>query len=381
MSRKSLSASAAERAADLAVELAAALVRIPSESSEAVATDLRDPEGRVGEYLGAFCQRQGLEHEFQAVVVGRRNLVVRRRRPEAPAVVLAAHMDTVSAAGMEEPFAGKLHDGRLWGRGACDDKGPLATALAVLACLDRPAYDITLVATVDEECSLAGAATAAARLPAFDLGIALEPTECRVVVAHKGMLRLEIATSGVAAHSSAPDQGVNAISRMVPVIAELESLHRELQAGADPQLGPPTVTVTTVHGGSSLNIVPDRCTATVDVRLLPGMAATAMVDDIRARLGEGVSVRVLFDAPGIRTDGDNPLVQRLRDAVRLQGGDDTPAAVSFATDCSRLSVKGPCIVWGPGSIRQAHQREEWIALDEIRRACAVLHRFLAAEGR
>ncbi len=367
----------ADRIAGVAVDLARELVRIPSESSEPVASDPRAPEARVAACLAAFCQEHGLECSWQEALPGRRNLVARRPRAGAPLVVLAAHMDTVSAAGMDDPFAGEVRDGRLWGRGACDDKGPLALAAAVVACLPAPAFDLTLLATVDEECSLAGAAAAAAGLPPFDLCIALEPTGCRVVLAHKGVLRLAVTTRGRAAHSSEPEKGENAISRMVPVIAALDTLHRELRAGpADPDLGAASLAVTTVRGGGSVNVVPDRCTATVDIRLLPGMGAFAMLERVQRCVGEGATVEVLFSGEGMRTPAGCGLVRRLLQAVRDCGGDGRPAGAAFATDCSRLASRGPCVVWGPGSIRQAHQQEEWIALEEIGRAAGMLAAFL-----
>ena len=384
MSRKSSPASQAqgnnslaERIADLAVELAGELVRIPSESSAPVATDAKAPEAGVAAALAAFCQQHGLPCSWQEVAPDRCNLVVRRPKAGAPSVVLAAHMDTVSAAGMRKPFAAEVRDGRLWGRGACDDKGPLALAAAVVACLPEPAFDLTLLATVDEECSLAGAAAAAARLPPFDLCVALEPTECRVITAHKGVLRLALTTPGRAVHSSEPEKGENAISKMAPVIMALDALHQELQAGPmDAQLGTATVTVTTVRGGGSVNVVPDRCAITVDIRLLPDMTAGEMLARVQRCVGSGTAVEVLFSGAGMRTPADCELARRLLQAVRDCGGDDRPAGAAFATDCSQLAARGPCVVWGPGSIRQAHQQQEWISLDDIRRAAGILTAFL-----
>ncbi len=126
-----------------------------------------------------------------------------------------AHSDTVSAEGMSKGFSGEIKENAIWGRGACDDKGPLAVALSTLAGLQQQniklAYDVTFAATVDEECTMAGAAALANTFGPWDLCIGLEPTELRLINAHKGVHRCKISTRGRAVHSSAPEQGQNAI--------------------------------------------------------------------------------------------------------------------------------------------------------------------------
>ncbi|MCK4840241.1 MAG: M20/M25/M40 family metallo-hydrolase, partial [Desulfobulbaceae bacterium] len=205
------------------------LIKIPSESSEPVATSTGGPEVRIVEYLSQICRAAGVEYYTMEALPGRENLVVRLPNPGAPRLLIVGHMDTVSGGGMQDPFSGDLRDGIIFGRGACDDKGPLAAGFSAMLDLHRelgvaPAYDITFATTIDEECTMSGAKKLAEELADWDLCIALEPTDLKIIRAHKGVYRCQIVTRGKAAHSSHPDQGINAISAMMPIIYDLEQL-------------------------------------------------------------------------------------------------------------------------------------------------------------
>ncbi len=363
-----------------AMTLACELVRIPSESSEPVATSDTAPEAAVLARLIEICRDAGLDHVVQQVLPGRDNLLVRLENPGAPRVLLTAHMDTVSARGMVEPFSGALRDGRVWGRGACDDKGPLAVGLSVLLALHRqkitPAYDITLAATVDEECSMAGAMRLAADLGPVDLAIGLEPTGLRIVKAHKGVYRFRVITHGQAAHSSAPEHGDNAILAMLPIIRDLERFGAELAEEYDPELGRPALSVTQIAGGASINIIPDRCSAGVDIRLLPAMEPEDMAARILEVVDGRAEVEEIYRGHGIRTDMARPSIAALQNAISAEGGDPEPITAAFATECAKLSPCGSCIVWGPGDIDQAHQEVEYVFVEQLTAACRILQRFL-----
>ncbi len=258
-----------------AVELTRQFIQVPSESSDQTLTDPSAPEEAMEKKLLDFAGKAGL-HAFRLPVTETRNNIIIECKGDGPRVLVAGHMDTVSARGMAVPFAAPLGNGRINGRGACDDKGPLACALAVLAWMKGkgllPAFDLTLAATVDEECTLAGAEKLAAWIGSFDLCIALEPTELRVVCAHKGDLRLKIRTIGRAVHSSAPEKGINAIDKMLPIIESLQRFRQKLATRtAHPLCGETTLSLTSLHAGSSSNIIPGDCALTVDIRLQPGI--------------------------------------------------------------------------------------------------------------
>jgi acetylornithine deacetylase len=361
--------------------LASSLVRIPSESSDPVATDPAGPERLMVAYLASLCRAAGIEHRTSEARPNRENLIVRLPKPGAPRLLITAHLDTVSGRGMSEPFGGSLNEGSLWGRGACDDKGPLAAGLAAILDLHafgiEPIFDITFAGTVDEECSMAGAEQLAREIDGFDLCLALEPTDLKVITAHKGVYRFIVITRGKAVHSSHPERGDNAISRMLPILRDLESWGAELAQRHHPRLGSANLAVTRVQGGASLNIIPDYCEAGVDLRLLPEMSIAETERQVRQLIGDRGEVVEVYTGEGINTDPDLPLVRNFLAALRAAGVEPGPTTASFATDCSRLHHLGPCVVWGPGDIAQAHQITEHIPVSQLERATNILKNFLS----
>lgn len=362
------------------VTLASSLVRIPSESSDPVATDPVAVERQVVAYLASVCRAAHLEYRTSEVWPGRENLVIRLPNPGAPRLLIAAHLDTVSGRGMSAPFAGDLREGSLWGRGACDDKGPLAAGLSAVLDLHargvKSVFDLTFVGTVDEECSMAGAEQLAREIDGFELCLALEPTDLKVINAHKGVYRFLVVTRGRAVHSSHPERGDNAINRMLPILNDLQGLGAELAECRHPRLGPASLAITRVQGGASLNIIPDYCEAGIDIRLLPEMTAEDMAARVRELIGDRGEVVEVYTGEGINTGMDNPLVQQFMAAIRAEGAEPGPITAAFATDCSRLHHLGPCLVWGPGDIAQAHQISEHIPVSQLERATVILKNFL-----
>lgn len=365
--------------------LARELVRIPSESSDPVATDPAGPERQVVAYLTDLCRAAGIEHRTSPVKPGRENLLIRLPNPGAPRLVIAGHLDTVSGRGMANPFAGELREGCLWGRGACDDKGPLAAGLAAVLDLHQrgvtPAFDLTLVGTVDEECSLAGAEQLARELDGFELCLALEPTDLKVINAHKGVYRAMLVTRGKAAHSSHPEKGDNAILKMLPLLEKLQGYGAELASRRHPRLGPASLAITRIHGGATLNIIPDACEAAVDIRLLPEMTVAATAARLRELAGDQAEIVEIFTGEGINTDPALPLIENFLALLRRHQVEPGPVTAAFATDCSRLHHLGPCLVWGPGDIAQAHQLDEHIPVSQLQRATAILIDFLGGGGK
>jgi acetylornithine deacetylase/succinyl-diaminopimelate desuccinylase-like protein len=358
------------------------LVRIPSESSNPISSSQSYPEKKVLEYLSSICLAADLKYHTTEALPGRDNLVVRLPNPGAPRLLIVGHMDTVSGAGMEEPFSGELRDGMILGRGSCDDKGPLAAGLAAVIALHRdlgvaPAYDITFAGSIDEECTMSGAEGLAAELEDWDLCIALEPTDLKIINAHKGVYRCRITTRGRAAHSSHPDQGHNAVTSMIPIINDLDGLRVKMAMNKHPDLGRASLAVTKIQGGSSVNTIPDLCEAVVDIRLLPDMHISDVAEQIRSCVGDRGQVDEIYTGDGISTSMNNPLITALAASIKSGGGDPRPNTAAFATHCSRHHQKGPSIVWGPGNIHQAHQATEYITVDQLEQSFHILKDFLA----
>lgn len=356
-------------------------IAIPSESAGHTASDSIAPERRIAEAVAARFAGLGLEHRCEEILPGRFNVSARLPRPGAPRVLIAGHLDTVSASNMAHAFTPERSGRRLRGRGACDDKGPFAAALAavsrLLAAGRRPEVDLTLLGTADEESGHAGARAWAKTAGAVDLVIALEPTGLRRIVAHKGALRGVITTEGVSCHSSMPERGRNAIAAMVESLGHLAVAGRDLEQRRDALLGHPTFQVTVIQGGGSINTIPDRCEARFDLRLVPGLDPAEALDHLRGRCG-CAAIHEIFAAPALApADPKAGTGERFLAALRAAGVDRGQDIAAYCTDAAFLQAQGPCVVWGPGRIEDAHTADEGIDLDELDQASEAIERFLA----
>jgi acetylornithine deacetylase len=216
------------------------------------------------------------------------------------------------------------------------------------------------------------------------MAIVAEPTELDVIVAHKGTVRWRCHTRGRAAHSSNPAAGVNAIYRMQNVLKGLE-LYAQQGIPRDrvhPLLGGPTLSVGTIHGGISVNTVPDRCTIEIDRRLLPGESALDAMQHVVDYLARQLpDVEIDHDEPFLRSPGmsasqNETLAAALAHTAQRLGAAGRCLGVPFGTDAGVLSAGGvPCVVFGPGSIAQAHTNDEWISVESLERATAILGEF------
>jgi len=343
----------------------------------------RAGESRVAELLGTRAQQAGLEVDWQRVLPGRDNLLVRLlpARKAKRRIVLAPHLDTVD--GSDTQFVPRKSGRKLFGRGACDAKGTVAAMFAALCEVarskSRPTEtELVFAGLVDEEHGQAGSRALVESGFKADLAIVGEPTQSQVVTCHKGSLWVELRTRGKSAHGARPELGRNAVHEMARVVDWLQTIYAaRLRRRRHRLLGCATVSVGVIRGGSQANIVPDECTIVVDRRTLPGETAARVRCEIqsllrkhhlRARLvnGEIASCLPLEIDPGF------PLVRQF---IRCTG-QRSPLGVHYFSDASVLAHGGiPSVVFGPGNIDHAHTAEEWIALDSLERARALLVRF------
>jgi acetylornithine deacetylase len=292
-----------------------------------------------------------------------------------------------------DPFDPRIEGGRMHGRGTCDIKGGMASMLIALSRLCRErrpkAASVVLACTVDEEYTHTGSSYLAGTSHRADLAIVAEPTMLDLVHCHKGALRWKIRTMGVACHSSTPDLGVNAIYRMGEVLEALKAYACTLAAtNPDPIVGPPSLSVGRIDGGQSVNIVPDWCEIEIDRRLIPGEDPRSALGQVRdflsARLDslEGIE----FGTPWVNLPPLLPRIEPflvpLSDAVsRATGHTPQLRGVPFGTDAGPLGATGlPCVVFGPGDISQAHTRDEWVELDQVRMASDAYYEIAIALG-
>ncbi len=376
------------------IETLADLVRIPS-----VNPNYADGTGElaVAQYVESFFADRGIETLRQPVLEDRPNIIAmlpsKAVSGSSPArrIILEAHMDTVSTAGMTiDPFSGSIRDGKLFGRGACDTKAGLAAMMHAVADLVqgglRPRHEVWLAATVDEEYSYRGVAELCQRDLRADAAIVAEPTELRSVIASKGLVRWKIETVGRAAHSAKPHLGVNAIEHMARIITAIEEDTRRLQGHPHPLLGPATCNVGVIRGGVQINFVPDRCEIEIDRRLLPGetvdgvLAHYQSIVDAVAQDAKEMEVimhpPMLTDVP-LQTDQGSDAVQTMAQILEECGLPSEACGVPFCSDASKFGAKGiPSLILGPGSIDQAHAAIEYVECEQVERAVEIYRRFL-----
>jgi acetylornithine deacetylase/succinyl-diaminopimelate desuccinylase-like protein len=376
-------------------------------------------ESRMTELLVGICREQGWPWLRQPVHPERDNLVVYFEGNPSPQgggelLLWDVHQDTVGVEGMTvDPFGGEVRDGRVYGRGASDVKGSMAAMLAALSRLDprstarRPS--ILLACTANEECGFTGARELAARFAATraprnvvygarasdqdesrffaaapNAAIVAEPTEFNVIVAHQGQVRWRCHTVGRAAHTSRPDMGINAIYAMSQVVQAIEQYHKRLATTGieHPLCGRPSVCVSTITGGVGVNTVPERAMIEIDRRLAPAEEPTAaygeLIDYIAVNADIG-QCRIEHDAPFMQSrglsDADNrSFASQLAKLVQKHGRPGEVCGAPYGTDAAAYSAIGiPTVVFGPGSIDQAHTADEFIEIDELQLAADVFY--------
>jgi len=347
-------------------------------------------ERRYAEHMREQLRRLGLDAELIGDPA-RPSVVAHATVPDAgETLLIASHLDTVPVDGMEiPPFDPRVADGRVFGRGSCDTKSGMA---ALVAALERVLAQGTLrrnvivVGEADEELASSGVNDVIAHLGAHppDWVIATEPTELRVVTRHKGIVHARLRASGVACHSSEPARGRSAVVALCRTVLALEDLARGLGRDLDPGLGPGTLSVGQIRRGTATNIVPDDAWLLLDRRCLPGEDETSVRAELEGMLAKHAldDVRVEWcslEKASLATPEEDPSVLAVQAALRVAALDTTPASVAFGTDAGVFSAHGiPGVVFGPGSIAQAHTAREWVAIDQVEAASAIFERILAS---
>ncbi len=258
-----------------------------------VAIDTQNPPGREAEaakMLASELAGYGFATELGAVADGRANVVGRLDNGAGPCLAFNSHVDTVPVGSgwTSDPFRLTERDGRLYGRGACDAKGPVAAMAEAgrMLAAQRDAWrgTVLLAFVADEEVNGTGSRALVEKPPKIDMVVVGEPTGNAVCAAHKGCLRPLIRVSGRAAHSSRPHLGVNAVVQAARLVALFDERDRTLRTHTHPLVGNAALTVTRIAGGIADNIVPDSCEIVIDQRLLPGEDIDTAIEELRALL-------------------------------------------------------------------------------------------------
>ena len=346
-------------------------------------------EGEIGQWVFDFFERKNLQVVKQPIETGRFNVIVRiPGRTSNRRIVFEAHLDTVSAEGMTiAPFCPKLEGGRIYGRGACDTKAGLSAMMHAMVELSNQRCDceVWLAATVDEEYSYRGVAGFCEQHKKFDAAVIAEPTELRAIIASKGLLRCKIITKGTSAHSAKPHLGDNAILQMLPIIERLQLDAHQLQNTHHPLLGHATCNIGVIKGGIQINFVPDHCEIEIDRRLLPHETPFEIWEHYRNLVDEvmehhpGIQAELLppllTDSP-LSTDPDDHAVSTISQVLASHHLPAEPGGVPFCSDASKFGNLGiPSLIFGPGSIDQAHAAIEYVECEQVQKAVEIYRDF------
>jgi len=361
----------------------AALVATPSVSS--ARDELDQPNRPVVDLMAGWLEDLGFAVDVRPVDPalagghpGKANLLA-TLGTGAGGLVLAGHTDTVpydAGRWRHDPFKLTEADGRLYGLGTADMKGFLALGLEAARNLDvdRLRHPLVILATADEESSMAGAKALAlaGRAPGRYCVIG-EPTSLVPVHLHKGIMMEHVHLTGRSGHSSDPDLGVSALDGMYRVMGALMAWREELaEAHPDPRFKVPFPTLNLGHiqGGDNPNRICAECELSIDLRLMPGMDVRKTRAELEARVrhaleGSRLKLRLspLFEGiPAMETPKDAPLVKALEALTGHPAG-----SVTFGTEGPYLSGLGcETVVMGPGDLAQAHQPDEYLSLDRVR---------------
>lgn len=362
------------------IKLTQDLIRINSENPPG-------NEATIAAFVADYLKKAGLKPKIYRFFPRRANvLVVFRGKHARRSVLITPHLDTVPAGkGWRfNPFSGKVHRGKIFGRGATDCKGNLAVGLEVLLSLVEEKtvlnHDVIFLATADEE---TGSAKGLVPLleknwikPSY--AVVLDSDAFNIITAQKGLIHFKVQVSGRKAHGAYPDRGINAIDRAVELIRILKKISFKHQRHH--LLKPPTVNIGTIRGGDKVNMVADYCEFEVDLRFLPGMKAQKILSQIRRAFDKTAfdyKICVGDIQQPYEIDEKHPLVDCLKRAAsgivkksKIKGSEGATVIAFFE------KKKIPAIATGYGSRGCAHATDEYVRTEDLYRGAKILERFI-----
>jgi acetylornithine deacetylase len=327
-------------------------------------------EARIAAVIAHWAREAGLSVEVLEATPGRPSVVVRAPgRGGGRTLLLCGHIDTVTVAGMDEPFSARVDGDRLFGRGAYDMKAGVAAAL--VACREAAALglagDVVVAAVADEEHASLGVQEALRSVRA-DAAIVTEPTELEVAVAHKGFVWAEIDVAGRAAHGSRPHLGADAIVRAAPVLTRLGELDERLAGRTHPLLGRASVHASLIEGGDELSSYPAHCRLSLERRTLPGETAADVEAELDALIdGVEATRRITLVREPFEISEDAEIAELVRAAAGTPIG-----GASYWADAAFIAAAGiPTVLFGPGG-EGAHAAVEWVSLSDTETVARTL---------
>ncbi|MDO6658646.1 M20 family metallopeptidase [Anaerobacillus sp. 1_MG-2023] len=378
-----------ERDSKEVVALTQELVRIPSVYRPGTEDG---NEQAVAEYVASYMKKMGLEVHMEEVEPGRPNVIgiLDSGRP-GKTLLFEGHTDVVTEGDRSswtyDPFGAEIVNGRMFGRGTNDTKGNLSCAITAIHSLiqDRETINGKIIMCVpcDEEGMMIGIKHFIEKgwANGVDGAIICEPEENQLCVSQKGAMRIKVQVYGKQAHGAMPLTGVNPNTRMAKIIVALDELEQreKERLGKHVELGWPSITPTILMaptaGEPQINVVPDQCMTTLDIRTVPGQDHEWLKKEIQSiidRLAEQdldfkASLEVIEDRPWTSTDREDPVVKAVAAAyTAVTGKAPVYNGVPGATDGTFLHLAGiPILTTGAGDREVPHQTDEYVDIDDL----------------
>ena len=367
-----------------AIEYLRELIAYPSVSSQSNVP--------ISDHVEGWLKGMGFDTErvnyVDAAGVCKSNVIARKGPEAGTGLAWFGHTDVVPVTSWNYaksgPWQADVADGRVYGRGSCDMKGPVACMLAAMNSLAAKPLTAPLwfVVTADEEIGMPGARAVVDHslmyreiVQSQARSIVGEPTGLQVVYAHKGGRSIRVTSHGRAAHSST-GLGVNANLAMIPFLQAVYEIHGELETQPqwrDERFSPPTPTPNLLlcDPNTAMNITSALSQCTLYFRPMPGQDADGLVERLRAlATRSGLQFEVVFSGEPLFSDPNGLLIREL---LQLSGADH-PRTVAYGTDGAVFTELQNIAVWGPGDIAQAHTDDEWISLEQLDRGTDLYRR-------
>lgn len=316
-----------------------------------------------------------------------------------PVVMLHAHIDTVPIAANEaqhwtvDPYSGIVKDGKIYGKGSIDDKAPLASMMLAMEYasqhLDQLEGTLILVGAAEEEVGgQLGTKWLAenGHLPDCDFIVVGEQTANKVAIAHKGVMRATITTTGKSVHATNPDRGINAITAMSKVVLALETYHNGLRQHVHPMVGVPTCNIGVIEGGSTANAVPDQCVIKLDRRMIPREDPDVVQSELKAVIDSvdvspaKIQISDFIFSSWFDSSIKSTLSQTFLGCVQTELNKN-PGPIGYlpGSDAKHLMgvARGDMIIFGPGSYEVAHAFDEYVRVDDFETTTRILINFIS----
>ena len=356
---------------------------------EAESTDAKG-ELEAAKVISEVFARSGVQSEIDSWNQKRANITAHiKSTGKKKALLFACHLDVVGpgeAQWKNPPFKAFENDGKIFGRGSTDMKGGTAAIVSAICKIADSSIelqgDIIFTAVAGEESDSCGAERFISRKDQIPecLGVVIpEPTDFSIIIAHRGMLWLEVSTKGKAAHGSTPQLGINAITSMRRFLNELDNY--DIAAKTHELLGTCSMSVNTISGGKTQNVVPDKCRIGIDIRTIPGQSHQDIIDDLK-RIFEKVKLKnpefdaeisIVRQVQSLETDSNCDFI---RDFCFCLGINETKA-VGFTTDGPQFASLGaPVVIFGPGKPELCHKPDEYIEIADLDRGVSYYEKII-----